>query len=665
MSLQPSASDVSLPPHVRARRSTLPGRVPPEHAALLVADAPAALALTGGWAGVRAVAAAEPLLTLGPGEDPFAALDRQPVLDPASDPAVRVGGGWFGALGYGLAGLAEPTVPSPPRQLRLPAAPLAFHDWVLVCDTDGAWWFEALETPGRAQALAGWERWCAARLLAAPTPGPVRFGAVRVRGAGEAGHRSAIEACRERIRGGELFQANLCQHLDLRLEEGRPADLAVAVATRLGPAYGALLQGAWGAVVSGSPELFLRRVGREVRTEPVKGTAPEGKDGGLADSAKDRAENVMIVDLMRNDLGRVCVTGSVRVGELAAPRPGAGVVHLVSDVRGTLRDGVGDAELLRASFPPGSVTGAPKVQALRMIAELEGSARELYTGAVGYASPIAGLELNVAIRTFELSGNRVQFGVGGGITAASDATAELEECRVKARPLLGLGGAGFPPPLPARPTSHENLQPALAGGRCRPDPSRGVFETIRVEAGVPLRLDAHLARLWAGAFEAGVALPTDTSSRIVSTAGRLGDARLRVEAGPGGLTISSGALPAPGDPVRLAPCLLPGGLGAAKWADRRLIDALTEALGATPLFVDADGALLEAGWATVWVEESGQLLTPPLDGRILPGTARAALLASGPGFREEPLTLPRAREADALWVTTALRGTVRARLVEA
>ena len=657
----PSRRD-AVPSRVRARRTALPGRAAPEHAALLVAGAPDAVALTGDWAGVRAVVAGEPLLRLAPGEDPFAALDRQPDLDPESDPAVRVGGGWFGALGYELASLAEPTVPSPPRHLRLPAAPLAFHDWVLVCDRAGAWWFEALATPEREAALATWEQWCVDRLEEAPRPGRVRFGDVRLRGAGEAGHRAAIEACRERIRGGELFQANLCQHVELRLEEGGPADLAAATATTLRPAYGAFLQGEWGAVVSSSPELFLRRAGRRVRTQPVKGTAPQGAGGALATSTKDRAENVMIVDLMRNDLGRVCATGSVTVGELAEPRSGAGVVHLVSDVSGILRDEVGDAELLRASFPPGSVTGAPKVQALRMIAELEGSARELYTGAIGYASPVVGLELNVAIRTFELVGDRVQLGVGGGITAASDAAAELEECRVKVRPLLGLGGAGFPSARRHDAMMDERLRVALASGRRRPEPRKGVFETMRVEGGVALGLEAHLVRLRNGVGAAGVAAPVDVASRVAEVAEEVGAGRLRVDVGPGGVRFSHGALHASAEPVRLIPWLLPGGLGAAKWADRRLVDALAAELGATPLLIDADGSLLEAGWATVWVEEEGALLTPPLDGRILAGTARAELLRCDPRCREEPLSLARTRASERLWVSTALRGLAPAQL---
>jgi len=168
------------------------------------------------------------------------------------------------------------------------------------------------------------------------------------------------------------------------------------------------------------------------------------------------AESQGVSELVRNDLGRVCVPGSIEVEALAQARAHTGVWHLVSEVAGTLRDDVGDGALVRAAFPPGSVTGAPKVAAMNVIAELESSARDVYTGAIGFASPIAGLELNVAIRTFEMRGGRAWLGVGGGIVADSDPLAETRECLTKAKPLLTAIGAelatdrapsGAPPPL--------------------------------------------------------------------------------------------------------------------------------------------------------------------------------------------------------------------------
>ena len=184
-------------------------------------------------------------------------------------------------------------------------------------------------------------------------------------------------------------------------------------------------------------------------SRPVKGTnrrSPRQQEARrqraeLERSAKNRAENVMIVDLMRNDLSRVCAAGSVQVPRLLGVEPHPGLWHLVSDVHGTLSAAAGDGDLIRAAFPPGSVTGAPKVRALEIIHELEATPREIYTGAVGYRSPVAGLELNVAIRTFEFHAGRVWLGSGGGIVADSSADEEYRECLLKAGPLIrALGG---------------------------------------------------------------------------------------------------------------------------------------------------------------------------------------------------------------------------------
>src|SRR5699024_10737281 len=226
--------------------------------------------------------------------------------------------------------------------------------------------------------------------------------------------------CVEAIAAGELFQANICTRITASFD-GHPAGLFAAGVDTLRPMRAAYLAGDWGAVVSLSPELFLSRSDRRVRSSPIKGTMPrrDAADDHLAEvlrkSPKDVAENVMVTDLVRNDLGRVCTAGSVSVPEPLAVRPAPGVWHLDSTVEGTLARDVGDAELLRATFPPGSVTGTPKAPALQLIAELESEPRGVYTGAVGVASPIAGTEFNVAIRTLECHEGTVRLGVGGGI----------------------------------------------------------------------------------------------------------------------------------------------------------------------------------------------------------------------------------------------------------
>jgi para-aminobenzoate synthetase/4-amino-4-deoxychorismate lyase len=375
----------------------------------------------------------------------------------------------------------------------------------------------------------------------------------------------------------------------------------------------------------------------------------------------------MIVDLVRNDLGRVCAPGSVEVRALAEPRPHTGVWHLVSEVAGRLREDARDADLLRAAFPPGSVTGAPKVAALGVIAELESTGREAYTGAIGFASPVAGLELSVAIRTFELAGERIWLGAGGGVVADSEPAAEAAEAATKADPLLHAIGATRA--TPRRPAS-SGRQPPRIGPRPlpRPDPAAGVFETIRARDGEAARLEAHLARLAASVDELyGARLPDDLSERVEAAAEAAGEGRIRVTAIPPAgaparaldVTGATGPLPAGGAPVRLAPVVVPGGLGAHKWEDRRLIHALAaHTAPAIPLLVDLDGRVLEASWASVFVVEDGTLVTPPLDGRILPGVARQAVLDAAETAREEEITLDRLDRAGGVLLTNALRTLV-------
>ena len=286
-------------------------------------------------------------------------------------------------------------------------------------------------------------------------------------GAGLAGHRAAAADARARIAAGEVFQVNVCLRLEGELD-GDLLELWLAGVNAADPGYAAYIGGQDHAVASLSPELFLRRRGREVVSRPVKGTAPRSTDpGALVHSAKDRAENVMIVDLMRNDLGRVCRYGSVSAPEICVAEPAAGVWHLVSTVRGELRAGVDDGELLRATFPPGSVTGAPKVQAIKVIHALEATGREAYCGAIGLSSPLAGLELGVAIRTFERRGERMWLGAGGAVVHDSSPEAETAEALIKARGVAAAAGVQVAARAPAgsrRPAAGQPLPPAGGPG---------------------------------------------------------------------------------------------------------------------------------------------------------------------------------------------------------
>jgi para-aminobenzoate synthetase component 1 len=388
-------------------------------------------ALTGTWFGCRAVLAPTVSVT-SVATDPFAVPDRQPEVAGGADGVV--GGGWFGYLGYGL------TDPSPHHRL-LPTAAWGWADHVLRYDHSGAWWFEALVPTGAPDPL-DLATELADLLRAVPLP-PTGWPPTELAPPSPAAHQKAVRACVEAIAAGEIFQANICSRFQAGFD-GDPVALFATGIDRLAPKRAAFLTGDWGALVSFSPELFLSRHGNRVRSTPIKGTLPRRgpADAGNAErlraSVKDVAENVMIVDLVRNDLGRVAETGSVAVPELLAVHPAPGVWHLASTVEARLPAALGTAELLAATFPPGSVTGAPKLRALEIIAGLEDQPREVYCGAIGLASPVAGLELNVAIRTIEISGDRLWLGAGGGITADSDPEAEWQECLHKIAPLAAV-----------------------------------------------------------------------------------------------------------------------------------------------------------------------------------------------------------------------------------
>ncbi|MGZ4333138.1 MAG: chorismate-binding protein [Gaiellaceae bacterium] len=250
-------------------------------------------------------------------------------------------------------------------------------------------------------------------------------------------YADAIATVREAIHEGDVYQVSLVQHMWADFD-GDPLGLAAALAP-LRPLEPAPLRGDGWTIVSASPELLLQKRGRVVRTSPIKGTRPAGVP---IQSEKDTAEHVMIVDLERNDLSRVCVPGSVRWPELLAERQLAGVTHLVATVEGELRPEVTLTELLDAVLPGGSVTGCPKSSALEIIAALEPVGRGASMGALGRIHANGDLDLALTIRTFAVVDGAIHLWAGGGIVWDSDADDEIEESWVKARPLLALAGHG-------------------------------------------------------------------------------------------------------------------------------------------------------------------------------------------------------------------------------
>lgn len=332
-----------------------------------------------------------------------------------------VGGGWFGYLSY-------PDAAADGLGPRIPEAAGGWSDCVLRQDGDGRWWFESLSDATLPDWVAD-----ALRVPVAPRPSHVEWGEAD-RGA----HRRGMLDCLEAIAAGEVYQACVCTQFRGRLE-GSSLDFFVDTVQRTSPARAAYLAGSWGAVASLSPELFLRRRGDHIASSPIKGTLPRSADPeALRCSVKDVAENIMIVDLVRNDLGRVADVGTVSVPKLLVVQPAPGVWHLVSTVSARVPVDVPMSTVLDATFPPASVTGTPKARARRLLEGWEPVRRGIYCGTVGLASPVAGCELNVAIRTveFDAHGNAI-LGVGGGITADSDPDREWEECLHKAAPIIG------------------------------------------------------------------------------------------------------------------------------------------------------------------------------------------------------------------------------------
>jgi para-aminobenzoate synthetase component 1 len=401
--------------------------------------------------------------------DPFAALAERLALyraEPLPDlPPFQ--GGAAGLFGYDLCHHIE-RLPRPRfDEFRLPDLAVGLYDWVIAFDrrADRAWVIstgfpetEPRRREARArrrleQVLRRLNRPRPPAALAAAPPSPsvtpaVSFPISRsVPGLhsnfDRARYLDAVLRAVEYVHAGDCFQVNLSQRL-LYPARLPPLELYCRLRERNPAPFAGYFDAGDFVVASASPERFLQVRDGAVETRPIKGTRPRGstpaedqaRRGELLSSAKDRAENVMIVDLLRNDLGRVCRYGSVRVPALCRLESYGFVHHLVSEVRGRLRAGLGPLDLLRAAFPGGSVTGAPKVRAMEIIAELEPTARGPYCGSLGYIGFDGGIDTSILIRTFTAAAGWLQFPVGGGIVADSVPEREYEETWHKAEGLL-------------------------------------------------------------------------------------------------------------------------------------------------------------------------------------------------------------------------------------
>jgi len=413
-----------------------------------------------------------------------------------SGPERSFRGGWIGYLGYEVADLLE-VLPHPPPDDGLPTLWFGAYDWAVVWDPEAPPRLEGMPLPGaRRGELRRRMEAVRARLTGpAPDPSPSsrEEGTSGLRSSlGQERYQAGVERIREYIRAGDLYQANLTHRVEAPWHAGG-VELYRRLVARSPAPYAAYLDTGDGEVASISPESFLSLRGRRVTTRPIKGTAPRGaspredraRARALEASSKDRAENVMIVDLMRNDLSRVCRPHSVSVPHLLSLESHPSVHHLVSTVEGLLQEGKGPVDLLRATLPGGSITGAPKIRAMEILRELEPVRRGVYTGALGVLEFGGDMELSIAIRTATLSGHVARYGVGGGITLASDPEAEWQESMDKAAPFVevireaGGGGTGVsslaaaPRPRARWPEANGGPAPNPAASTEAPSTSRG------------------------------------------------------------------------------------------------------------------------------------------------------------------------------------------------
>ncbi|PVB60262.1 aminodeoxychorismate synthase component I [Labrenzia sp. 011] len=471
--------------------------------------------------------------------------------------------------------------------------------------------------------------------------------------------RAAYDAAFQRVRGhlarGDVYQVNLTLRAAFRYL-GAPERLFEELMHRQPVEFAAFVRTTDRTVLSLSPELFLERKGNVLRTRPMKGTAPRGRHPSedaaiaiaLAKDPKQRAENTMIVDLMRNDLSRVARTGSVVVTKLCEVERYRSVHQMTSTVEARATQDTGFATLIERLFPCGSITGAPKLSAMRIARDLETGPRGIYTGAIGHLEPGGDFRLNVAIRTLVLRDDGSgEAGTGSGVVFDSGAAPEYDECLLKLK-------------FMTQATPRFELIETMAF-----DPEEGY-----------LLLERHLLRLQASAAYFG--FPFDRQAVEATLADRAqvfrGAQRVRLLLGAGGdLSVTATALTPPdgaavtlvlaGEPVSSTDRFL-----FHKTTNRAFLDDARKDLQARTgcrevLFCNENGFLTEGSYTTLFVKRNGRLLTPALGHGLLPGTLRAGLLERG--LAVEADLMPRdLLTADAIFVGNSVRGLMQARLLE-
>ena len=629
-------------------------------------------------------------------------------LNPVDFP-LPVAAGLFGYLAYdlkdGLEALPRTTIDDlglPHLYLAAPSV-VVIHDKAAATTRVHATVFEDRGSAGADSALDAFRQ-----ALSAPPPSPDGFTATGERlqsNVSRFEYEAAVRRIREYIAAGDVYQVNLSQRFDMGFK-GDSYNLFTTLYEMNPAPFFAYVNAGDHQILSTSPERFLLRKGASVETRPIKGTRPRGRTpeedrkmkSELAKSPKDDAELSMIVDLLRNDIGRVCAGGSVSVAQHKRLEAYQNVYHLVSVIEGTLAEGKDSVDLIRAAFPGGSITGCPKIRSMEIIDEMEACRRHIYTGSIGYIGFHDTMDLSIAIRTATVVEDRLLFSVGGGIVYDSDPADEYEETLHKGRtlmsvfqtaegfskersegePLVWFNGRILPQSKATVPVTDLGLQYGY-----------GIFETIRVEKGRACRLQAHLERFnrsWETLF--GLAPPDVTWEDIIAqvvAANGLGDgvAAVKILAtrgeershafnnillvsarpyihrlktlGTEGLRLATFPYP------RMTPLADHKSLNylyyhqAGAWAREQGAD---EAVVLNP-----DGTLSETNTANLLMV-SGRAVTRPASPHVLPGVMQAEICrrleAMGLSILDKSIRPEELRHADAVLITNALMGVVPA-----
>jgi para-aminobenzoate synthetase/4-amino-4-deoxychorismate lyase len=456
---------------------------------------------------------------------------------------------------------------------------------------------------------------------------------------------TAVAAVKEHIEAGDIYQANLTFAAEV-LTGGDPLAIYAGVRERARAGHGALVFTGEHWILSFSPELFFTLEGRRLTTRPMKGTAERRPDAradaaaitALRSDPKQRAENLMIVDLLRNDLSRISRPGTVKAAELFAVETYPTVHQMTSTITSQIEDGLGPVDAIEALFPCGSITGAPKIRAMEIIAGTERRVRGVYTGSIGRVAPGGDASFNVAIRTLTLRAgeNRALLGLGAGIVADSRAPDEWRECLAKGAFLKG---------------SDFDLIETM-----RFDPHEGIAE-----------LDRHLTRLKTSADAFGFIFDRHGARNELQAATfRLREEKkVRLRLSPSG-AIAIEARPMPEEPAEpVAVAVLPLPVRGEdfrlrhKTSDRGFYDDARRASGCFEvLFADPEGFLTEGSFTHLFVEQDGEMVTPPLSRGLLPGILRERMIEQGEALEAD---VPLASLPSEFYIGNSLRGLIKAR----